>query len=90
MNIIAINPNGERVDIGCFFAKYTEFQKNSDLIKQTVRFLKVISRNVSKFEYLTEKHHEDRSITVYGLHKAYTIVLQIDSDCLILKDLLAD
>lgn len=90
MKILALNPNGKMVDIQSFFSKYPEFLENTDLIDQTVRFLKVILRNVDYFEYLTEKYNEDRSINVNGLHKVYTIVLNYDYDCLILKDLLAN
>lgn len=89
MKIIVENNDSTTKTIDEFFAKFSEFSVNHELVEQTTRFLKVLTRHSEPetINIITDKVANGRSFSVSGKSRTYTIVFEIKNNTIILKEL---
>lgn len=85
MKVIAVNVEGEIVPIDDFFAVYREFVYNNSLVKQTARFLKMLTRNYRFVEDVAQKVDNGYAFEVHGETRSYNVFFEVRRDAIVLK-----
>lgn len=86
MKILAFDKEMKNVSVDAFFAKHREFSENHELVEQTSRLLKVLLRHYREPEVIAEKVENGYAFTVSGSNRTYTIVFEVQSEFILLKE----
>jgi len=86
MKILAVNDEMKNISVDEFFAKHREFSENHELVEQTSRFLKVLLRHYRHPEVVADEVENGYTFNVTGNNRTYTILFEIQSDSIMLKE----
>lgn len=86
MKILAINDEMKIISVDEFFSKHREFSENHELVEQTSRFLRVLLRHYRHPEVVANAVENGYTFSVTGRNRTYTVLFEIHSDSIMLKE----